>query len=243
MILPARIVEPCYPSSDGQPIADNTLQFEWISTLKWGLDDLFRDRPDVFVAGDHLIYPVADHEEICLAPDVFVAFGRPKGHRSCYRLWDEGGIFPQVIFEVWSPSNRQQQMTTRFRFYEQHGAEEYYIIYPERPSFIDGWSRDGNRLLPIDNITTWTSPLLGLRFELFRGNLNIIRPDNTRFLTYVEVRQQLADERTRANQVAAERDAERARAEQERARAEQEARRAERLAAKLRELGLDPDAN
>jgi Uma2 family endonuclease len=227
MIIPRRIEEPCYPDSDGQPMADNTLQFEWISTLKWGLDDLFHERPDVFVAGDHLIYPVVDHEEICQAPDVYVAFGRHKGHRGSYRVWDEGGIFPQVVFEVWSPSNRQQQMEAKFRFYQRHGAEEYYIIYPERPSYVEGWSR-GTELVPVDDITTWASPRLGIRFELFRGNLNIVRPDHTRFLTYVEISEQLRAERARANQVTAERDAER--------------ERAERLAAKLRELGLDPDA-
>lgn len=228
MIVPLRIEQVGYPDSDGQGMADNTLQFEWISTLKWGLDDLFRDRPDVFVAGDHLIYPVMDHEEIRLAPDVYVACGRPKGHRGSYRVWEEGGVFPQVIFEVWSPGNRQQQMEAKRRFYEQYGAEEYYIIYPELPSFVEGWAREANRLLPIDDIMAWTSPLLGVRFELRRGNLNVIRPDGMRFLTYLEIREQLTLETTRAERAVAERDAER--------------ERADRLAAKLRELGIDPDA-
>jgi hypothetical protein len=47
-------------------------------------------------------------------------------------------------------------------------------------------------------------------------------------LTYIEISQQLTAERERANQLAAERDTERA--------------RAERLAARLRELGVDPEA-
>jgi hypothetical protein len=47
-----------YPDSDGLPIAENTLQFEWITTAKLNLDPLFADRPDVFVAGDRLWYPV-----------------------------------------------------------------------------------------------------------------------------------------------------------------------------------------
>jgi len=38
----------------GQPIAENTLQFEWISTLKWGYEARFRNDPQVFVAGDLL---------------------------------------------------------------------------------------------------------------------------------------------------------------------------------------------
>jgi hypothetical protein len=35
-----------YPDSDGQPMCDNTLQFQWIVTLQGGLDALFRDDPN-----------------------------------------------------------------------------------------------------------------------------------------------------------------------------------------------------
>ena len=30
-----------YPETDGEPMADNTLQYEWIVTIKGGLDALF----------------------------------------------------------------------------------------------------------------------------------------------------------------------------------------------------------
>ncbi|MBV8313575.1 MAG: hypothetical protein JOZ53_01315 [Planctomycetaceae bacterium] len=46
--------EVIYPDSDGQPMADNTLQFEWITTIKGGLEAVFRDDPNVFVAGELL---------------------------------------------------------------------------------------------------------------------------------------------------------------------------------------------
>ncbi len=45
-----------YPESDGKPIADNTKQFRWIVKIKEGLEVMFADRPDVFVAGDLLWY-------------------------------------------------------------------------------------------------------------------------------------------------------------------------------------------
>ena len=35
-----------------------------------------------------------------------VVFGRPKGYRGSYRQWEEGGIAPQVVFEILSPGNR-----------------------------------------------------------------------------------------------------------------------------------------
>jgi len=46
-----------YPDDDGEPMADNTLQFKWIVLIKDGLEHRFQDDPDVFVAGDLLWYP------------------------------------------------------------------------------------------------------------------------------------------------------------------------------------------
>jgi hypothetical protein len=43
-----------YPDSDGKPLADNTVQFRWIVTITAGVDWVFRDQPDVLVAGDLL---------------------------------------------------------------------------------------------------------------------------------------------------------------------------------------------
>ena len=43
-----------YPESDGQPMAENTEQYEWLVKIKENLEILFADREDVFVAGDLL---------------------------------------------------------------------------------------------------------------------------------------------------------------------------------------------
>src|SRR5438105_3322836 len=113
-----------YPDSDGEPIAENTLQFEWIATIKGGLDHLFAADPNVFVAGDLFWYPVEGHPEIVAAPDAMVAFGRPKGHRLSYLQWEEGGIPPQVVFEILSPANRRLGvMLHKFEFYRRYGVE------------------------------------------------------------------------------------------------------------------------
>ena len=125
-----------YPDTDGQPMAENTLQFEWIVTIKGGLDHLLDADPNVFVAGDLFWYPVEGHPEIRVAPDAMVAFGRPKGHRLSYLQWEEGGIAPQVVFEVLSPGNRAGEMTRKFAFYQQYGVEEYYIYDPD-PERLD----------------------------------------------------------------------------------------------------------
>ncbi len=114
-----------YPDSDGQPMADNTKQFRCITTIQGGLDALFKDNADIFVAGDLLWYPVEGDNKTRLAPDVMVVFGRPKGDRGSYQQWQEDNIPPQVVFEVLSPGNRLSEMVRKLRFYERYGVEEY----------------------------------------------------------------------------------------------------------------------
>jgi Uma2 family endonuclease len=222
-----------YPDSDGLPTSDNTLQFRWIVTIQGNLDLLFANDPTVFVAGDHLIYPVEGDNRTRQAPDVYVAFGRPKGDRGSYKVWEENGIFPQVVFEVLSPGNRHGEMARKFLFYETYGAEEYYILDPDRLT-MEGYLNRPAGFTDVPDMDGWVSPRLGVRFAL-GADLELFYPDGRRFLTFVELGQLQAETARRAEQ-------ERTRAEQERARYEQERQRADKLAARLRELGGDPDA-
>lgn len=209
-----------YPDSDGQPMAENTVQYEYIVAIKGNLDDMFRDRPDVFVAGDHLWYPVEGHPEIRTAPDEYVAFGRPKGHRGSFKQWEEGNIPPEVVFEILSPSNRGPALLRKFLFYQQYGAQEYYIFDPDTNE-LNGWQRRGDDLIEVEMPNGYVSPLLGVRFELKDDGLMLYRPDGRQFLTFAEMA---------------------LRAEQERQRADTERRRAERWAAQLRALGVEPNS-
>ena len=220
-ITPSRRPEIEYPDDDGQPMSDNTLQFRWIVTIKEGAEALFRNNPEVFVGGDLLWYPVQGKPKIRTAPDAMVAFGRPKGYRGSYKQWEEAGIVPQVVFEVLSPGNRPKDLVRKFRFYEQYGVEEFYLYDPEKGT-LDGWRRGESGLEEIAEMSGYTSPRLGIRFEPGEGpdNLTIIGPDGRPFLTYVE----LFEDR-----------------EAQRQRAEAESQRADRLAARLRELGLEPE--
>jgi Uma2 family endonuclease len=216
-----------YPESDGKPMADNTLQFRWIVTIQGGLDAWFRDNPDVFVAGNLLWYPVEGQPRVNAAPDIMVAVGRPKGDRRSYLQWEEGGMAPQVVFEILSPGNTIAEMTRKFRFYERHGADEYYLYNPDTGE-LSGWQRQGEVLEDIASMDGWISPRLGVRFERDGDTLVLYQPDGERFATYVE----LSAQREQARQ-----DAEQARQDAEQAR-----QRAERLATRLRDLGIDPEA-
>ncbi|HYQ92450.1 MAG TPA: Uma2 family endonuclease [Candidatus Competibacteraceae bacterium] len=249
-----------YPDSDGKPMADNTKQFEWIVTLVDGLKALFADNHAVFVAGDLLWYPVQGDNKTRIAPDALVAFGRPKGHRGSYKQWEEGGVAPQVVFEVLSPGNTPREMANKLAFYDRYGVEEYYLYDPDT-GHLQGWWRQGERLVEIPWIRGWTSPRLGLQFDLDGMDLCLTRPDGRRFTSYVELMRWGESAQQRANQEAqrANQEAQRAanaeqrieqekqRAEQEKQRAEQEKQRAaaaESELARLRDLlkqrGIDP---
>jgi len=216
-----------YPETDGEPMAQNTKQAEVMMTLKENLDALFADRDDVFVAIDHFWYPVKGHPNIRQAPDVMVVLGRPKGHRGSYKQWEEDNIPPQVVFEVVSPGNTQEEWDAKLAFYEQYGVEEYYIYDPDTSEWR-GYVREGGKLAVIEAMEGWVSPLLGIRFGRGSGtDPGVYAPSGERFVGYVEVR--------RALELAVARELE-ARRREEAAR-----QRAEQLAQKLRELGIEPD--
>lgn len=227
MVQPLETVpEVKYPDSDGQPMADNTKQFRWIVTIKENLELLFRDRADVFVAGDLLWYPVQGDNKIRQAPDAMVVFGRPKGDRGSYKQWEEDNIPPQVVFEILSPGNRLADTFKKYQFYDFYGVEEYYVYDPDENELI-GWLRSNNTLKYIEEMLGWMSPRLGIRFELTPETLRIYRPDGEPFLSFVELSQLRDQERQRADQALSELAMER--------------QRNELMAEKLRELGIDPD--
>jgi Uma2 family endonuclease len=217
-----------YPDSDGQPMSDNTLQFKWIVTIEGGLEGVFNDDANVFVAGDLLWYPVEGKPTIRAAPDAMVVFGRPKGDRDSYKQWEEEGIPPQVVFEVLSPGNRAGELERKFQFYERYGVEEYYIYDPDRGDLV-GWRRVNDILEEIPDMAGFQSPRLKIRFEPGGGpdNLKIIGPDGEPFRTYAELVKQ--------------RNADRLRADEKARLAEEQTQRADRLAARLRELGIETD--
>ncbi len=210
-----------YPDSDGQPIASNTEQYRWIVTIQQNLDWLL---PEAFVIGDLFWYPVEGRADISVAPDVMVVLGRPKGKRLSYKQWEEGGIAPQVVFEIvvfegLSPSNTRREMDAKLIFFDRHGVEEYYLYDTERRE-LSGFLRGDYGLTPILDMADWVSPALKIRFDTSGDELKLIRPDGISFSSYQEVLAQ---------------------AEAAEQRAEIAEQRAARLAEKLKSLGINPE--
>ena len=225
-ILTQTLPEISYPDNDGKPMSDNTKQFQLIVKIQGGIDALFKDNENVFVAGDLLWYPVEGDNKTRQAPDTMVVFGRPKGDRGSYQQWLEDNIAPQVVFEILSPGNRMGEMFKLFKFYENYGVEEYYVYDPEDNELI-GWLRSDGELNYIESMEGWVSPRLEIRFETASGDLEIYRPDGLKFLSYVELSRQMEQEKQQKEL-----------AQQEMEQAQQ---KANRLAEKLREMGINPE--
>ncbi len=260
-----------YPESDGMPMADNALQFRWMSLLRWNAEALLRHDRYVLISADHLIYPVRGNPLIRIAPDVYIAYGPEKGDRGSYRVWEEGNVFPQVIFEVYSPSNTHAEMQLKREFCALYGAEEFYIIYPEYPNDAEAWLRSGENFVRVPEINGFASPRVGFRFVLEDGLLTVFGPDGREWKspdvalceledaendleseheraekerTRAESEREFAQyERTRAERESKRAESESKRAESESKRADSESKRAERMAEKLRQLGIDPNAD
>ncbi|MBW4646402.1 MAG: Uma2 family endonuclease [Goleter apudmare HA4340-LM2] len=190
-----------YPESDGQPMANNTEHFEIIVLIKGNLDILFADDPHVFVAGDLFWYPIQGNNKIKYAPDVMVAFGRPKGRRSSYKQWEEGNQAPQVVFEILSPVNTTEEMDRKLLFYERYGVEEYYIYNPENNQ-LRVWLRGEYGLDLVDFDQKWVSPRLQITFDLSHAPWKLFYPDGQPFMTFGELmaRAQAAQQQAQAAQ-------------------------------------------
>jgi Uma2 family endonuclease len=223
-----------YPDSDGEPMAENTEHFELIIWLVKNLELVFADQAQVFVIGDLLWYPVEGNNKLRQAPDAMVAFDRPKGYRGSYKQWEEDNIAPQVVFEILSPGNRLAEMIRKFDFYQRYGVEEYYVYNP-RALELSGWIGGAGSLEEIPDLQNWISPRLGIRFEMTEAGLQIYRPDQKPFISFLELDQERQAAETRAQIAEQEVQTMGELLEQERV-------RSQALANRLRELGIEPDS-
>ena len=212
-----------YPIDNGEPLSNDTEHLRWITFVKNGLEDWFADRDDVFIAADLLWYPVEGRPDISKAPDVMVVLDHLAGDRPSYKQWLENDRPPNVVFEFISKSNTADEIMDKLEFYSDMGCEEFFV-YDYRRGKLNAFRRNGGNSLaskPPEDDGAWESRVLGMRLGLDeQGRLWVRRPDGKLMESHREIAR---------------------RAEAEALRAEAEALRAERLAAKLREMGIDPD--
>ena len=70
-----------YPSSDGEPMAENDWQFVALTYTVSARRVYFRQRTDVYAAGDMFVYYRRNDPAACVAPDVYVVIGANGNQR------------------------------------------------------------------------------------------------------------------------------------------------------------------
>lgn len=135
-----------YPSSDGTPMAETDFHLLAMRLLLDALEDLFKDREDVYVTGNVKFFWVEGNPKIRRAPDAMVVFGINKGGRRSFRTWNEGDAVPAVCFEMASRKTWKSNLGKVKEDYEAAGVKEYFVFDPRReclPSPLIGFRRKG----------------------------------------------------------------------------------------------------
>ena len=181
-ILPPVAIE--YPSGDGKPMAENDAQ---LAAILYGIGALrvyYRDRSDVYVSGNLLIYYEEGSPRVSIAPRMFVVFGVEDRMRQHYLVWKEGKA-PDFVLEVASKSTWREDLGPKRDIYARLGVKEYWQYDPTGEYFtpvLQGLRLAGSayvRQLAVsspDGALTLTSETLGLELRAQDGEMRFRDP-------------------------------------------------------------------
>ncbi|QYX30145.1 Uma2 family endonuclease [Sphaerospermopsis torques-reginae] len=195
---------------------------------------------EIFLASDLNLYYDPRHPSWYKRPDWFMVLGVPKAEqqedlRLSYVVWQEG-IDPFLVVELLSPGTEQEDLgqtlreinkpPTKWEVYQNILRIPYYVIYDRYENNFRSFKLNGTRYEPVDlsDNRFWLEEIeMGL--GLWQGTYQNTEGLWLRWYNNNGWLPTLAEK-----------------AENERQRAESERLRADKLAAKLRDLGIDPDS-
>ena len=235
-----------YPSSDGKPMAESDFQRKPLTYAVDCLEHYFRNRPDVYVSGNLLIY-YEEGTRARVAPDVFVVFGarNRKEERSSYLLWEEAKA-PDFVLEITSPATWRDDQDRKRELYRRLGVGEYWQYDPTRNYLrppLQGLELVGGEY---EELTGWRladgtlaarSEVLGLELRLAGRRLRFYDPqtgEELRDLAEAEAGRREAEDRRREAEARVEQEAAARQAAETRVQQETAARQA--AEARLAEL-------
>ena len=247
---------------DGEPMESNRHRIA-MNTLIRSLQQAWSDRNDFFCGGNMFIYysSTQARNRDFRGPDFFAVLDVDgTTSRQGWVVWDEDGRYPDVIVELLSESTAEADFGIKKDIYERRfRTPNYFVFDPFEPNSLQGWQLDTTRnyqpLVPNEHgwlwchlgfwLGTWEGTIeretaVWVRFYDEAGNLVLLPQEAER--QRAEVAQQQAEaERQRAEAAQQQVEAERQRAEVAQQQAEAERQRALALAARLPEMGEDPD--
>lgn len=234
---------------DGEPLASNRHRIA-MNVLIRSLQQAWSDRSDFFTGGNMFIYYSSTQvrNRDFRGPDFFAVLNIDgTKERQGWVIWEEEGRYPDVIIELMSNSTTDVDTGPKKDIYERFfRTPDYFVFHPFEPNSLQGWRLNNNfQYQPIEPneqgwlwcqtlgfwLGTWSGTIdreaaIWLRFYDSSGQL-VLLPEEAAQQQLEMTQQQLATIQQQAEV-----------AQQQ---AEQERQRAELLAARLRELGIDPN--
>ena len=203
-----------YPSSDGEPMAESEQQYIPMTETVAEMRHWFRDRPDVYVIGDMLVYYRMNRTDIRVAPDIFVVFGVTSRHpRDSWLVWREGKA-PDFVMEIASPGTWRRDVYDKRILYALLGVREYWRFDPTGLCFtpvlvgealdpVTGQYGPLSVIMDASGVLRGHSPLLGLEFRVEEGlRLRVYDPATGERLRTLTESEDLLQSETEARQVA-----------------------------------------
>ena len=158
-------------------MSDNDWQYTALTNTVSALRIRYRDRTDVYVAGDMLVYYRMNDNRTRVAPDVYVVFGALGNHRRRSWVISREGKPPDFVLEVASPRTWARDADKKREIYAGMGVTEYWRFDPTgdcfTPSLVGERLENGEyREIPLsteDGILRGYSELLGLDLCVLPG--------------------------------------------------------------------------
>jgi Uma2 family endonuclease len=249
-------------TDDGEPMESNNHRIS-MNLLIQSLKYHWREREDFFVGGNMFVYysPNQVKNQDFKGPDFFVVLDVDgTRHRDAWIAWEEDGRLPDVVIELMSPSTAEADLTTKKDIYERTlKTQDYFVCDPHNPSLLKGWTLINRRYkslsaneqgrLYCESLGLWLGVWQG-KIENIQGNwLRFFEGDGSLVLLADEAADQRADlerqqkelERLEKEQAIQQKEQAIQQKEQAIQQLEMERLQKERLAAKLRDLGINPD--
>ena len=176
-----------FPDSDGAPMAETSANAIQMVDLQFALQSLFAQQGRAHtttVGGNQFVYYNPANGRDNISPDVYVIFDVPPPAPPKWETWVEGK-FPDIVFEISSPSTQREDLSERpggkRHVYAEQGAREYYIYDPQQamdPPFLGFESRHG-RMEPLTPLASGgiISPLLATELRPISMAGTLRRPE------------------------------------------------------------------
>jgi Uma2 family endonuclease len=204
--------------TDGVPL-DSDWHRLAIGLLVESVKHWLREQADYYVGGNMFIYYRGQSalRRRFRGPDFFFVKGASRSPiRRYWVVWQEGGLFPNTIIELLSPSTAKEDRTTKKDIYEKVFRTPDYFCYDPDTQQLQGWRLNKRKryalLVPNERGWLWCEELrlwLGTWTGKYQGDdatwLRFYDAEFRLVLTASEMEQKRAEaERQRADTAAAE---------------------------------------